>query len=90
MLECIRSRISSWVRLLVNSRLAHCGVAHAAAMVNGAALEVALRVAGVRPNTEVLFPAYVCCHQCLSHLNAVLILSMLIAHAGHRSQRFGT
>ena len=77
-LECIRSTFVSSVGTFVSEfevRLAeHCGVAHAVAMVNGtAALEVALRVAGVRPNTEVLLPSltFVATPNAVSHLNAV-------------------
>ncbi len=77
-LECIRSTFVSSVGAFVSEfevRLAeHCGVAHAVAMVNGtAALEVALRVAGVGPNTEVLLPSltFVATPNAVSHLNAV-------------------
>ena len=76
--ECIRSTFVSSVGAFVSEfevRLAeHCGVAHAVAMVNGtAALEVALRVAGVRPNIEVLLPSltFVATPNAVSHLNAV-------------------
>ncbi len=77
-LECIRSTFVSSVGAFVSEfevRLAeHCGVAHAVAMVNGtAALEVALRVAGVEANTEVLLPSvtFVATPNAVSHLNAV-------------------
>jgi perosamine synthetase len=76
--ECIRSTFVSSVGAFVSEfeeRLAHiCGVTHAVAMVNGtAALEVALRVAGVDPNTEVLLPSltFVATPNAVSHLNAV-------------------
>ena len=77
-LECIRSTFVSSMGAFVSEfevRLAeHCGVAHAVAMVNGtAALEVALRVAGVGPNHEVLLPSltFVATPNAVSHLNAV-------------------
>ena len=76
--ECIRSTFVSSVGAFVSefeARLAeYCGVAHAVAMVNGtSALEVALRVAGVGPNTEVLLPSltFVATPNAISHLNAV-------------------
>lgn len=76
--DCIRSTFVSSVGAFVSefeARLAeYCGVAHAVAMVNGtAALEVALRVAGVEPNTEVLLPSltFVATPNAVSHLNAV-------------------
>ena len=76
--DCIRSTFVSSVGAFVGefeARLAeYCGVAHAVAMVNGtAALEVALRVAGVEPNTEVLLPSltFVATPNAVSHLDAV-------------------
>ena len=76
--ECIRSTFVSSVGAFVSefeARLAdYCGAAHAVAMVNGtAALEVALRVAGVESNTEVLLPSltFVATPNAISHLNAV-------------------
>ena len=53
---------------------AACEVKHAVAMVNGtAALEVALRVVGVDPGSEVLLPSltFVATANAVSHLNAV-------------------
>jgi perosamine synthetase len=76
--ECIRSTFVSSVGAFVSefeARLAdYCGAAHAVAMVNGtAALEVALRVAGVESNSEVLLPSltFVATPNAISHLNAV-------------------
>ena len=76
--ECVRSTFVSSVGAFVGefeAQLADaCGAAYAVAVVNGtAALELALRVAGVEPNTEVLMPSltFVATPNAVSHLNAV-------------------
>lgn len=51
-----------------------CGVEHAVVLVNGtAALEIAMRVAGVEPNDEVLIPTltFVATANAVSHVGAV-------------------
>ena len=77
-LECLRSTYVSsmgeYVRQFETELAAACGVKHAIAMVNGtAALEVALKVVGVEPNTEVLLPSltFVATANAVSHLGAV-------------------
>ena len=57
-LECLRSTyvssVGEYVRQFEAKLAAACGVKYAVAMVNGtAALEVALRVVGVEPGSEV-------------------------------------
>ena len=77
-LECVRSTYVSSVGEYVNhfeeKLAAACGVKYAVAMVNGtAALEVALKVVGVEPSSEVLLPSltFVATANAVSHLNAV-------------------
>ena len=77
-LECVRSTYVSSVGEYVNhfeeKLAAACGVKYAVAMVNGtAALEVALKVVGVEPGSEVLLPSltFVATANAVSHLNAV-------------------
>ena len=76
--KCIRSTFVSSVGSCVDEfereLAAACGVDHAIAMVNGtAALQVALRVAGVKPGEEVLLPSltFVATPNAISHLGAV-------------------
>ena len=77
-LECVRSTyvssIGEYVSQFENKLAAACGVKYAVAMVNGtAALEVALKVVGVEPSSEVLLPSltFVATANAVSHLNAV-------------------
>ena len=77
-LDCLRSTyvssVGEYVQDFETELAAACGVKHAVAMVNGtAALEVALRVVGVEPDSEVLLPSltFVATANAVSHLNAV-------------------
>ena len=77
-LDCLRSTyvssVGEYVQDFETELAAACGVKHAVAMVNGtAALEVALRVVGVEPGSEVLLPSltFVATANAVSHLNAV-------------------
>ena len=77
-LECLRSTyvssVGEYVRQFETELAAACGVKHAIAMVNGtAALEVALKVVGVEPDSEVLLPSltFVATANAVSHLGAV-------------------
>lgn len=77
-LDCVRSGWVSSVGKYVDSFEAGiamaCGVDHGVAVVNGtAALEVAMRVAGVVPGDEVLIPSltFVATANAISHLGAV-------------------
>ena len=77
-LECVRSTyvssIGEYVSQFENKLAAACGVKYAVAMVNGtAALEVALNVVGVEPDSEVLLPSltFVATANAVSHLGAV-------------------
>ena len=77
-LECLRSTyvssVGEYVRQFETELAAACGVKHAIAMVNGtAALEVALNVVGVEPDSEVLLPSltFVATANAVSHLGAV-------------------
>ena len=77
-LECVRSTyvssVGEYVSHFEKKLAAACGVKYAVAMVNGtAALEVALKVVGVEPGSEVLLPSltFVATANAVSHLNAV-------------------
>ena len=77
-LDCVRSTyvssVGEYVQDFETELAAVCGVKHAVAMVNGtAALEVALKVVGVEPDSEVLLPSltFVATANAVSHLNAV-------------------
>ena len=77
-LECIRSSfvssIGSFVTQFETCLAETCGVKHAVAMVNGtAALEVGLRVVGVKAGSEVLVPSltFVATPNAVSHLGAI-------------------
>ena len=77
-LECVRSTyvssVGKYVQDFEAELAAVCEVKHAVAMVNGtAALEVALRVVGVDPGSEVLMPSltFIATANAVSHLHAV-------------------
>ena len=77
-LDCLRSTyvssVGKYVQDFEAELAAVCEVKHAVAMVNGtAALEVALRVVGVDPGSEVLMPSltFIATANAVSHLNAV-------------------
>ncbi len=77
-LNCLRSTyvssVGKYVQDFEAELAAVCEVKHAVAMVNGtAALEVALRVVGVDPGSEVLMPSltFIATANAVSHLHAV-------------------
>ncbi|BDW83649.1 aminotransferase [Erythrobacter sp. Dej080120_24] len=76
--DCIRSgwvsSVGEYVDRFEAGIAAACGTTHGVAVVNGtAALEVALRVAGVRPGDEVLMPSltFIATANATHHLGAV-------------------
>ena len=77
-LDCLRSTyvssVGKYVQDFEAELAAVCEVKHAVAMVNGtAALEVALRVVGVDPGSEVLMPSltFIATANAVSYLHAV-------------------